>query len=207
MLKQTSPEFRALFILQFTKELIRNSKPKEFFIEKSPSKKITPRLIKRNPQKIRLREIRNSQMLKVPGKIVANQKFLPQKNALDIQEPTLPPNLQYLRPTPTNLDIDLKKLNPLLRDSAIKVIECNGANTQLIVKGMMGSKPTNIILTEDEISEVVEKFSSTAKIPINEGVFKVAVGRLILIAIISEVISSKFIIKKMTLPFKGVLNN
>ena len=82
----------------------------------------------------------------------------------------------------------------------MKIIECNGEDKNLIVKGTMGSKPTNIVLNREEIDSVIEKFSVTTKIPVHEGVFKVVAGRLILTAIISEVISPKFVIKKMTLP-------
>ena len=45
---------------------------------------------------------------------------------LRIPEIRLPPRLQYLRPRPTELEIDLAKLNPLVKDQAVKIIECNG---------------------------------------------------------------------------------
>ena len=61
----------------------------------------------------------------------------------------------------------------------------------------MGTKKTNIILSREEVDQIIKKFSETTKIPIQEGIFKVVVGKLILSAIISEVIGSKFIIKKM----------
>ena len=61
----------------------------------------------------------------------------------------------------------------------------------------MGTKRTNIILSKEDISDVIKKFSETTKIPLQEGIFRVAIGKLILSAIISEVIGSKFIIKKM----------
>jgi len=61
----------------------------------------------------------------------------------------------------------------------------------------MGTKRTNIILNKEEIDQIIKKFSETAKIPLYEGIFRVVVGKLILSAIISDVIGSKFIIKKM----------
>ena len=51
--------------------------------------------------------------------------------------------------------------------------------------------------SKEEIEEIIKKFSETAKIPVHEGVFKVVVGKLIFSAVISNIIGSKFIIRKM----------
>jgi|TARA_Y100000294_G_C8507895_1_gene317485 hypothetical protein len=109
----------------------------------------------------------------------------------------LPPRLQYLKPTPTDFEIDLEKLNPLIKDPLVKEIECIGVNKNIIVSGMMGRKKTDIILNREEVEQIIKIFSETAKIPIHEGVFKVVLGKLILSAVISNIIGSKFIIKKM----------
>ncbi|MAG10858.1 hypothetical protein CMI44_00915 [Candidatus Pacearchaeota archaeon] len=203
MLEKTSSDFRAFFIMQFTKELIRNSRPREFIVKKNlkPDVHEKPSLpVKRSQQMPRLKEISKANLLK-PLRFPKFKKQVPRDSRRSyIFEPQLPPNLQYLKPTPTNLDLDLGKLNPLIRDPVVKIIECNGEDKNLIVKGTMGSKPTNIVLNREEIDSVIEKFSVTTKIPVHEGVFKVVAGRLILTAIISEVISPKFVIKKMTLP-------
>lgn len=114
-----------------------------------------------------------------------------------IPKSKLSPRLQYLKPTPTNLEIDLGKLNPLIKDPLVKDIETLGGNQNVIVSGMMGRKKTNIILSREEIEEIIKKFSETAKIPVHEGIFKVVVGKLIFSAVISNIIGSKFIIKKM----------
>lgn len=119
---------------------------------------------------------------------------------LKIPESRLPETVQYLRPIPTTRVIDLGKLNPLIRDPFVKVIECNGADEKIIVMGTMGRKSTKIILTKEEIDNIINKFSEAAKIPVHEGVFKVVFGRLIFSAIVSEIISSKFLIRKMSGP-------
>ena len=93
--------------------------------------------------------------------------------------------------------IDLGKLHPLIRDPLVKVIECNGPDEKIIVIGAMGRKNTKIILTKEEINNTINKFSEAAKIPVHEGVFKVVFGTLIFSAMISEVVSSKFLIRKM----------
>ncbi len=114
-----------------------------------------------------------------------------------IPKSKLSQRFQYLKPTPTNLEIDLGKLNPLIKDPLVKDLEVPGGNQNVIVSGMMGRKKTNIILSREEIEEIIEKFSKTAKIPVHEGIFKVVVGKLIFSAVVSNIIGSKFIIKKM----------
>jgi len=214
MLEKTSPDFRAFFLLQFTKELILNSMHEDVFVEKDLNKeRIKPQsvLIERTPKKINVKEISGVPM-NIPNPVLLrkqvrgnpNRLYIPPRG-LYIPDPQLPPNLQYLRPVPTNLDIDLGELNPLLRDSAVKIIECDGADKKIVVKGNMGIKFTGVVLNKEEIDGVIEKFAFSAKIPVHEGVFKIVVGKLILTAIVSEVISSRFIIKKMVLPIRNFL--
>lgn len=116
---------------------------------------------------------------------------------LIIPETKLPPTVQNIKPTPMQAEIDLRKLNALVQDPLVKVIECNGPNEKIVVMGAMGRKHTPTILSKEEVDDVINKFSEASKIPLSEGIYKVVFGKLVLSAIISEVIGSKFIIKKM----------
>ncbi len=117
---------------------------------------------------------------------------------LFIPEPKLPSHLEYLKPVASpSVDIDLFKLNPLIKDPAVRVIEVSQGE-RVIVSGTMGTKPTEIRLSKEEINQVINQFSEVSKIPVNEGIYRIIVGDLILSAIISETIDSKFIIKKMS---------
>jgi len=168
-----------------------------------PSRNIPVKL----PQESKKRFIAESPPLKFrPFPVRPIMKMLPSRGlgGFYIPEPTLPPRLQHISPSPTNKDIDLERLNPLIRDPAVKIIECNGPGEKIIVRGNMGTKPTSVSLAQDEIDDVIERFSEEAKIPITEGVFNVAVGRLILTALISEIVSPKFVIKKMVLSLNKI---
>lgn len=112
---------------------------------------------------------------------------------------TLPEHLRYLRPTPIlkRVGMDLGKLNPYLEDPNIDSIEVEGENEKIYVVGKMGKKPISLVLNRDEIDAIIDKFSSDAKIPKVEGLFKVSINNLILTAMVSSVISSRFIIKKI----------
>jgi hypothetical protein len=61
----------------------------------------------------------------------------------------------------------------------------------------MGEQKTEIKLNKKEIDDVINKFSELTKIPVSEGIYKVVFGKLILLAVISDVVGSKFLIKKM----------
>ena len=120
-----------------------------------------------------------------------NQKLI-------IPEVNLPERFKYLKPTPTQEEIDLGKLNPLIKNPQIREIECNGPDTEIIVKLPMPKK-TEIMLTAQEIQDVFAAFSHAAKIPVEENIIKIAAGNLILNGINSNVIGSKFIIKRIGL--------
>jgi hypothetical protein len=198
MLRQTSKEFRAFFLLEFTRELIRHSETGEIIelenVVKEDGKKSPFSIKEKIKQKEKLFAEEFAPIKHLPS---GPEIQRPAPQVLRIPQIKLPSRLQYLRPTPTNIQIDLGKLNPLLKDPMVQSIECVGADKNIVVRGNMGTKKTNIVLSKKEIDGVIEKLAETAKIPMQEGVFKVAVGKLILSAIISQVVSSRFIIQKM----------
>lgn len=112
----------------------------------------------------------------------------------------LPPNLQYLKPQPTYEPLDLGRLNQILQDPAVRSIECNGPEEKIVVKTATGAKPSGIALGKEEINQVLQAFSTTSKIPLHEGIYKIAASNLILSAIVSDIVGSKFIITKMSSP-------
>jgi len=198
MLTKISDEFKIFFLLQFTKELIKNSVKNELIeletILKEEKRDTHQEIIKKIKE--RAEPILAKKEFKKPfSPIIKKRK--PQIPFLRIPEPILPKNLQYLKPAPTKLEIDLGKLNPLIKDPLVKSLECRGTEEPIIVRGGMGVKKTNIILDKEEIDQTIKTFSETAKIPLQGGILKIVVGRLVLSAIISEIIGSKFIIKKI----------
>jgi hypothetical protein len=119
------------------------------------------------------------------------------KIGLSIPDSKFPIHIQYIKPVPVNKDIELGKLNPLINDRMVNLIECYGPGENIVVQGGMGIKKTGIILDKEEIDNIIQRFSRETKIPVQEGIFKVVAGRLIFLAIISEIVGSKFTIKKM----------
>jgi hypothetical protein len=227
---QFSETFRKNFLIIFTRELIKNSVQKEIVQlenmlnekenipkikpvpqlqkvqpivqEKISPPKITP--IQREPLNIKPVQ-RKVQEIKKPI-IQPTQRFT-SRQMLFIPEPRLPKHLEYLKPIPINevSGINLEKLNPLVKDRAVKIIE-GTPDANVIVMGDMGTKPTRITLTKEEIDNIIKKFSEKSKIPVTEGIYRVVVENLILSAIVSEAIGSRFVIKKI-LPLQNQNKN
>ncbi len=214
MLATSSSDFKKKFILEFTRELIINSSPMELFkLEHilKDEKKLENKFVSKIKEKVKLkapkRDISREDMSRMPSvpKFIqrpSRAQPLPQK-PLSVPRPRrLPPQFQHLRPTFQKAEIKLGKLDPFINDSQVKNIECNGPDSQIQVSGNMGTKPTNVTLTKEEIEEVLQKFSEKGKVPIDEGFNKIIVGNLILNAIVSEDEESetKFTITKMSSP-------
>ncbi len=212
----SSSNFQKIFLLAFTKELIRHSGKQDIIrlqriieLEEGKKEKIPSTFeVKQNIPQERLEELK--EILKVkkerPVQIISpvTKQIIPQKRPiarapLIIPEPRLPAHLEYLRPTGASIqkaEIDLQKINPLISDPAVRTIEGN-PDDNVVVAGSMGTKPTGIILTKEEIDEIIDKFSKTSKIPVTEGVYRVVVGNLVLSAVISKIVGSRFVIRKM----------
>ena len=120
------------------------------------------------------------------------------RRVLTIPKVSLPMHLSNVKPVATGkILIDLGKLNPFIQDPNVMTIETEGENQKVYVSGSFGRKPTNVVLTKSEIYEVIKRFSEKSKIPTNEGLFKVAVGKLLITATISDSVGSRFIIEKI----------
>jgi len=206
MQNQPKEDFRKNFLLKFTEHLIRNSAPSGLFeLEETikEEKKDISEKIKREIKKIEKPSPKDSLTKTLP---MIRRREIPLRT-LRIPETMLPQRLQYLKPSPTNTEVELGKLGVLVKDPMVRTIECNGEDEPIIVSGGMGTKKTGIVLSKQEIEQVLQKFSETAKIPLQHGVVKIVAGRLILLAIVSNVISSKFVIKKMTYSQRALLKN
>ena len=221
-LNNTSKDFRILFLLSFTKELIKDYKISEMSkLENIIKNKILPPPKKRDEFKMLEKEYEDmipsilyrepatiqKQVSKPAPLIVPSMNYNPptitykkpaKKMYERIQDIPLPPTVQNIKPTPTEIQIDLGKLNALAVNPEVLVIECNGPDEPLVIKSAKGSRIINTSLKKEEISSIIQRFSDATRIPVSEGVFKVAAGRFIISAIVSDILGSKFIIKKMT---------
>ncbi|MDP2672627.1 MAG: hypothetical protein Q8O84_02335 [Nanoarchaeota archaeon] len=209
MLENSSVELKTLVLLNFTKRLIISKNPMGFFLVKQELPKterseFAKKINKKIPEEIKagtfFQPLTKSFGISPSSESISLGAKFKQKSQpiLKIPETRLPPQFAYLRPYATNeIDLDLGGLNPFLADSAVNVIESNGPDKAVIVKGGMGTKPTNIILSEQDINQIIQIFSKKSKIPAGEGFTKIVLGKYVLSAIVSKETGSKFIITKL----------
>jgi len=113
-----------------------------------------------------------------------------------------PPSTQINPPAPAKNQLGpikgYGKIDPLLNDSSVLVVECQGPEKPLIIMRMGQRQFTKIILNSKDIMEILNHISEETHIPLMEGVFRATVGSFSISAIISQVIGAKFVIKKQT---------
>lgn len=139
----------------------------------------------------------------------AQQKMLQQQisSQISISHPSSPkqivPPLQHRGPTPIqNKPAPIPswtgygRLSGLMMDPGVTHIECTGPNNPIRVVKRGQTQITNIALTQDEIKKFFEYISEKSSIPLAEGVFRVVVDNILFNAVISELVGTKFIIKK-----------
>ncbi|MEN9625708.1 MAG: hypothetical protein RL557_36 [archaeon] len=98
--------------------------------------------------------------------------------------------------SPSTSPNPLAKIELLVKDQGIQLIECPGANKFILVKVRNKINTTKITLTEEEIKGVVDYFAQQARVPIIGGILKAAVDDMLISAVSSNYIGSRFIITK-----------
>ena len=173
-------EDRILFLKGFVKELIDNSK------QEIEGEKIIP-------------EIQDLQAIKEEIKVSTSDLPLFKRMTIEIEEPTQRQTVQTQRQTIKKQEFG--KITQMIEDPRITSIECSGPDKLITIKIFNNPSPTKISLTQDEISSIIEKFSQYAKIPVISGLFKATIKNLIITAVISDFVGSRFVITKINPAF------
>ena len=93
---------------------------------------------------------------------------------------------------------DYGRIAPLLNDPVVSLIECQGAGKPVMIIRAGQRQITRITLSPEEIKEILQEASDEAHIPLLDGVFRAVVDNFSINAIISEMVGSKFVIRKQT---------
>ena len=169
---------KRLFLEAFVRELIKNSTPSDVQIQKTPQgihpsikPKEAPRIQKPAPQKRIMR------------------KMLPSR-----------PIRKKINASPSSANAsqqkELGKIQAPLNDPRVSSIECLGENKEMLVRKEGLVQKTSIILSQKEIDGIINHFSKQTRIPLIKGTFKAALGNLVITAVISEFVGSRFVIQK-----------
>ena len=116
-----------------------------------------------------------------------------------IEEGILPQRPVHQLTSPPQMP-PLMKINPFLQDPRVLSIECPGPGKNIIINKAGFIQALPLQLTGEEIDELISHFAQRARIPPIGGVFKAAIGNLIISAIISDFAGTRFHIDKKTQP-------
>lgn len=94
----------------------------------------------------------------------------------------------------------LQIIKNLINDRSVSSIECPGPEKEIIVNKFGRIKPIGLSLSAQEINKIIKEFSEKTKIPLIKGIFKAALGNIIITAVISEYVGTRFIIQKSQQP-------
>lgn len=159
------------FLKEFTRRLIINSSPQ----------KVRERIIsqiKTTPKKEEIKQIQ---------KEASKETKIPLYQKQDTQKPI---------PSQRITISAMKKINPLIADPSVLSIECPGPNKPLLINQRGFVKTANIMLNKNEIDSIIEEYSEKTKIPLIEGIFKAYYKNLIITAVVSEYVGTRFIVQK-----------
>lgn len=90
----------------------------------------------------------------------------------------------------------MKKIDPIIRNPSVISLECPGPGKNIIVNTRGIMQTTSITLTKEEISDIMKEISEKTRIPLVSGVFKALFGDLLVLAVISEFVGTRFILQK-----------
>lgn len=92
--------------------------------------------------------------------------------------------------------LGLPELDKILQDPDVQTIECPGPNKQVLVYKNGSIQPISLSLTNDEISNAMKEISEKTRIPLMSGIFKAAMGDLVITAVMSEFVGTRFMVQK-----------
>lgn len=95
----------------------------------------------------------------------------------------------------------LNRISNILNDPSVLSVECPGPTKNLLVNRGGAIQTTSMTLAKEEIDSIIEEIGEKTRIPISTGVFKAAFQNLLITAVISDFVGTRFLIQKRT-PFK-----
>jgi hypothetical protein len=175
------------FIRKFTLAMIKSIEAKKFSHEERHV--IHADLVPKVSKKVAQASLREKVIVGKKGNFVKPRGVVPPVPH-GVPHGVSPPNVS------TGLSQDYGKVSPLLDDSSVSTIECSGQGRPLMIIRAGQKELTKVVLSAEDIKEILDKVSEAAHIPLLDGVFRAAVDNFSINAVISDVIGSRFVIKK-----------
>jgi hypothetical protein len=123
---------------------------------------------------------------------------IPEPTPLAIQPPRPMARPVIIRPVAGAAPkLDLNRLNSLIADDTITTIQCDGANLPLKIIKERRTEEIDLVLSEEEIRNIIRAFSAASGQPVTEPIFTALANSLQISAQISVFQGTKFVIKKI----------
>lgn len=195
------------FLFTFTYELIINSSPEQFLKKDIKQQKILrkktkiplkyPKIIIK-PKPIQREFILPKQKMIKEMKIMGPIQQPSQFQESIIHEKKTKKEEVMPKETINIVGLDLGKINPFIDDPSVSYIECSGENKFILINKSGKNQITKISLDENEINNIIKECSKKSNTPIdpNSPVFQAKLDNLLITAICSDVIGSRFAIEK-----------
>lgn len=97
-------------------------------------------------------------------------------------------------------NVPLGKIRSFINDPLIREIECPGPGKNIIITKGNSKQTIPIILNSEEIEKIMQEISARTRIPLIQGMFKAALGNILISAVVSEFIGTHFNIQKIPPP-------
>ncbi|MBU0977502.1 MAG: hypothetical protein KKD18_03735 [Nanoarchaeota archaeon] len=92
--------------------------------------------------------------------------------------------------------VNLGKLAGILIDPSVFSVECPGPYKSLLVNRSGSLQTSGVTLTPEEINAVMHNISDQTRIPLTPGVFRAALQDLVITAVLSDYVGTRFVIQK-----------
>lgn len=112
--------------------------------------------------------------------------------AIPLPPAPLHSGLQIPVPKPIQI-LDLGRLNGLINDPNVTLIQCDGQGKQIKIDRMNKTMATSVKLNDREIHAIITKFSQRSQSPVTEPVFKAEISPWQITAVVSP-INTRFVI-------------
>ncbi|HVY01512.1 MAG TPA: hypothetical protein VHA12_01985 [Candidatus Nanoarchaeia archaeon] len=199
---QSKNDIASVFLKEFTRQLIINSKPKS---------KVDPQVIERVRIKLENKVPLETLIPKQRSQIVTSkpiirkqvplrnlQGFMPSKQIpkTNVPFPVQKQTSKVEHIIKDSQTIDFGKLSTFLSDLSVTGVECPGPNKNVLVNKSGLVQTSAVTMSADEMQEILKEFSEKTKIPLIPGIFKALYNNFLITAVISEIAGNRFIIEK-----------
>ena len=209
-MQEQENKLRDLFLSSFVEDLIRNSYKKEnnepqTTLQQSSNQvqqvQIQPNQIQISKSNIQIPQPKIQ--ISKPKQQMIRPQFNKPPQKLPMRSPiTLPQRLPSTILNDKDKTINLGKVNANLSDPSVFSVESPGPGKNLIVNRAGKIQSSSSTLNKEEIDLIMKEVSDKTRIPlISGGVFRAAIKDLVITAVVSDYIGTRFLMQKRT-PFQ-----